>query len=173
RSAGGMAEDRTIVVLFPDTGRNYLSKLYSDDWMIEHGFLEYARAGITVQDILEAKTGRVPPIVAVSGEDTVGHAIELMRQYDVSQLPVLLDQVPVASVGESTIMRRLVARETVPNEPVQRILESTLPTVDVADDVQRLYGALQEKHTVVVLRSQRAVGVLTMMDVITYHTKQK
>ena len=81
---------KTVVVLFMDTGRNYLSKIFSDDWMRQNGFLERFAAR-RLSDVVRARMGDIPPLVAIGPRDKVGAAIDTMQRYGISQLPVFED----------------------------------------------------------------------------------
>src|SRR5207344_707031 len=86
--------DETVLALLPDGGRPYLSKVFDDAWMIQHGFVERPGAGPTVAELLRAKVADVPdvpPIVAVHSKQRVGEAIDLLQRYGISQLPVVRD----------------------------------------------------------------------------------
>ena len=90
---GPAAPDDVIVTLIPDSGRGYLSKLYNDEWMSDHGFLR--TTGRTVGDVLERKQTGLPEFVHAHPEETVAAAIGLLREYNVSQLPVMKEEPPV------------------------------------------------------------------------------
>ena len=108
-----LPEGKVVVVIFPDTGRNYLSKMYSDEWMLELGYIDEGRDGkMTVQAILKAKPPDVPAIIAVSLTEPLAKAVELMRKHDVSQLPVIEDGHVLGTIYDDTVMKKLLTRET-------------------------------------------------------------
>src|SRR5262249_19941059 len=84
-------ERTTMVVILPDTGRNYLSKLYSDSWMLQYGLLE-RRETIRVEDVLSARVGDVPALVTVGAHDKVRQAVDRLQEYGISQAPVTRDE---------------------------------------------------------------------------------
>src|SRR5437660_3150267 len=86
-----------VVVLLPDGGRGYLSKIFNDDWMARYGFLTTAEKSPTVADVMAGKSGRMPEMVHVHPNETVRDAIDYMREYAVSQLPVLKAEPPVVT----------------------------------------------------------------------------
>src|SRR6201999_133246 len=87
--------DAVIVVLLPDGGRGYLSKIFNDAWMADYGFLREQAAGTTVADLLAAREPELPALVHVHPDETVAQAIALLREYDVSQLPVVQEEPPL------------------------------------------------------------------------------
>ncbi len=84
-------ETKTIVVLLPDTGRQYLSKVYSDSWMLQHGMLDRPDV-IRVEEVLRAKHGELPPLITVGAHDKVRQAVERLQDADISQAPVVREE---------------------------------------------------------------------------------
>src|SRR5215213_5343352 len=109
RVAEGLGKDDVLVVLLPDGGRGYLGKIFSDQWMADYGFLE-AAGGETVGELLAAKSGATPTLVHTHPNETVRDAIDILREYGVSQLPVVRAEPPVTagevvgSVDERTLL---------------------------------------------------------------------
>ena len=83
--------DATIVVLLPDTGRQYMSKLYSETWMLQHGMLERPEM-IRVEEVLSAKSGEIPSLVTVNAHDKVRQAVETLQEHGISQAPVVREE---------------------------------------------------------------------------------
>src|SRR3954465_7543606 len=108
RVAGRLGRDDVLVVLLPDGGRGYLNKIFNDEWMAEYGFLT-AAGGEIVGELLDAKSGPPPPLVHPPPNETVRDAIDILREYGVSQLPVVRAEPPVTagevvgSVAEKTL----------------------------------------------------------------------
>ena len=172
--AGKLPKDKVVVVLFPDTGRSYLSKMYSDEWMLELGYIEGGREGrITVDAILSAKPPEVPAMIAVTLNDSLAKAVELMRKHDVSQLPVIEEGHVLGTVYDDTVMKKLLTREASLGQPSQEVMDAALPSLDSRADISELYKQLTAGHNaVVVVRDGKAVGVLTKMDVIAHLSKR-
>src|SRR5690606_13918433 len=95
RVAASAGPDAVVVVLLPDGGRGYLSKIFNDEWMARYGFLRTSAAAPTVADVLAGKGKGLPELVHVHPTETVRDAIDYMREYGVSQLPVLKAEPPV------------------------------------------------------------------------------
>jgi cystathionine beta-synthase len=171
--AKSLPEDKVVVVVFPDTGRNYLSKMYSDEWMLELGYMEAEEEKFTVEAILQAKPQNVPAMIAVALNDPVANAVELMRKYDVSQLPVVEEGHVLGTVHDDTVMKKLLTKQVSFNQPVQEVMDAPLPTIDAQSGLSELYRQLVGDHNaVVVVKKGQAFGVLTKMDVISHLSKQ-
>jgi cystathionine beta-synthase len=172
--ARDLTEDKTVVVIFPDTGRNYLSKMYSDEWMLELGYIDEGTGGkITVEAILGAKPPEVPAMISVSLNDPLAKAVELMRKHDVSQLPVVEEGHVLGTVYDDTIMKKLLTREASLAQPTQEVMDAALPSLEAKADIADLYRELTMGHNaVVVIRNGKAIGVLTKMDVIAHLSKR-
>ena len=110
RVAAAAGPDAVIVVLLPDGGRGYLSKIFNDEWMADYGFLSAQTSEPLVADVLARKERSLPELVHVHPEESVGAAIALLREYDVSQLPVVKEEPPVmaAEVVGSVVERDLL-----------------------------------------------------------------
>ncbi len=161
-----------IVVLLPDSGRNYLSKLYDDRWMIDNGFL--AADGPTTSDILFARSDALPPLVRVDPETPARDAIAMMRELDVSQLVVASQEPPLqakeveGSVRELELMDLVVRDPAVLDHPVGAVQSPPLPTVGIGDRVTAVVEMLETCPAVVVLDGGRPSAVLTRTDVLAY-----
>jgi len=154
RVATELPPDKTVLVILPDGGRPYLSKVFDDAWMIQHGFLARPGAAPTVAGILHAKVADVPDVpslVAVSSRQRVGEAIDLLQRYGISQMPVVRDQDGDALAAE-----------------VSTAMAPPLAVVRAADSVDAVFGDLQERPAVVVAEGARPIGVLTRSDLLEY-----
>jgi len=171
--AKGLTKDNVVVVLFSDTGRNYLSKMYSDEWMLELGYIEGREGRLTVESILSAKPPEVPAMIAVTLNDSLAKAVELMRKHDVSQLPVIEDGHVLGTVYDDTVMKKLLTREASLAQPTQEVMDVALPSLEAKADISELYKQLTMGHNaVVVVRDGEAIGVLTKMDVIAHLSRK-
>jgi cystathionine beta-synthase len=156
-----------VVTLLPDGGRPYLSKVFNDHWMREHGYL--AGGGRTAGDVLEAK-GADGVLLTVSSHDEVGRALALMRQHGVSQVPVVSaedESVFVGAVSERGLLWASAEHPGILKQEVTEVLEPPLPELapdDPAEDALRL---LEEgRQAVIVMRAGTALGILTPLDLI-------
>jgi cystathionine beta-synthase len=167
----------TVLTTIPDGGRGYLSKLYDDNWMIEHGFLERRGAPDTVEQVLAFKHAEdgVPDLVVCEAHQKVGEAIELMQRYGISQLPVVrhapaesLADV-IGSLNERALLDRIFRNPDALGDEVAAAMQPPLGAVDVQDTVDQVFADLQEQRQAVVVSSQgRPEAVLTRSDLLEY-----
>jgi cystathionine beta-synthase len=174
RVARDAGPDDVIVVLLPDGGRGYLSKIFNDEWMSDYGFLTSETAEPRVEDVLAGKQAVLPPFVHSHPEETVRAAIESLRQYDVSQLPVLNAEPPVmaaeviGSIVERDLLDALVSGRARPDDPVRGHMSAPLPMVGSGEPVSQAVEALGKAGAAVVLVDGKPAGMITRQDVLTY-----
>ncbi len=166
------SEGKSIVVILPDTGRNYLNRVYSDDWMTEYGYLESEEKRIAVKDILAAKSRRIREVVAVRPEDKLSTAIELMKKHGISHLPVIKDGVQVGSIHEMSVMKKLTARKASKEQRIEDVMDGPLPVVRREELLLDPFNLLKEKNAAIVLDKNAVAGIITTIDVINYLTKR-
>ena len=165
-------ESTTIVVIFPDTGRNYLSKLYSETWMLQYGFVDRPEI-LQVEEILGAKAGPLPPVVAVGAHEKVRHAIDTLQQYNISQAPVARDDTGevtalVGSIRERTLLDRIFRDPDALQADVAEVMGPPLPLVEAENPLEVAFEHLQSAPAVVVSKDGRTLGVLTRSDLLEF-----
>jgi cystathionine beta-synthase len=164
-----LTHPKYVVVLLPDTGRNYLSKIFSDRWMQENGFWEdSAPQPLTVGDILAGKRQR-PPLIAVKTTDKLSRAITLMETHDISQLPVLDGERVVGSLNESSIMKGLHDGLDIANQEVAAVMTNLMPSLDINADASEAYRLLLSGAPgIIVTRgpARSGIGLITRTDLI-------
>src|ERR687897_1298834 len=171
RAAEKLGPDDVVVVLLPDSGRGYLSKIFNDDWMADYGFLDVA-AGETVGDVLRAKSGETPTLVHTHPNETVRDAIDILREYGVSQLPVVRAEPPVTagevvgSVDEKTLLDALFAGTATLSDRVERHMSPPLPIVGSGEGVSAAVSALGSADALLVHVDGKPAGVVTRQDVL-------
>jgi cystathionine beta-synthase len=157
-----------VVTIIPDGGRPYVSKVFNDSWMREHGYLGDEGA-LTVGDVLTAK-GEEGPLLTVGSHDAVGRALELMREHGVSQVPVVSGEDERAFVGTVSERGLLMASADHPGilgEPVTEVLEPPLPELASGDPVSDAIHMLRDEgKPVIVVDDGRSLGILTAFDLI-------
>jgi cystathionine beta-synthase len=172
--AGRAGPDDVIVVLLPDGGRGYLSKVFNDDWMADYGFLTSATAEPRVADVLDRKRGQLPLFVHSHPDETVRAVIETLREYDVSQLPVLKEEPPVmaaeviGSIAERELLDALVTGRAAPGDPVSAHMSPPLPMIGSGEPISAAVAALEKAGAAVVLVDGKPAGMITRQDVLTY-----
>jgi cystathionine beta-synthase len=169
--------EATILTTIPDGGRGYLSKLFDDNWMLEHGFLERYGPADTVEQVLAFKhaDGGIPDLVVCESHQKLGAAVELMQRYGISQLPVVrnapaetLSDV-VGSLNERGLLDRVFRNPDALGEEVAGAMGPPLQSADVGDRVEQVFGDLREQsQAVVVARNGRPEAVLTRSDLLEY-----
>jgi cystathionine beta-synthase len=174
RAAGAAGPDDVIVVLLPDGGRGYLSKIFNDDWMADYGFLSAQTSEPLVGDVLAKKERGLPEFVHAHPGETVAQAIALLREYDVSQLPVVNSEPPlmaaevVGSVVERDLLDALVAGRARPDDPVGGHMSAPLPTVGSGEAVSSAVAALERAGAALVYVDGKPAGMLTRQDLLTF-----
>jgi cystathionine beta-synthase len=174
RLAQELTEDDVVVVLLPDSGRGYLSKIYNDEWMADYGFLTPDDSQPTVGDVLDRKGSTLPELVHVHPEETVGSAIAILREYGVSQLPVVKQEPPVmtAEVVGAVIERELLdavfADRAALDHPLSQHLSPPLPMVGSGEPLPVAMAALETASAMLVLHDGKPVGILTRSDLLGY-----
>jgi cystathionine beta-synthase len=167
-----LGSDDVVVVLIPDSGRGYLSKLYNDDWMADFGFLR--AGGQTVADVLSRKASGLPTLVHVHPDETVRDVIAVLREYEVSQVPVLKADLPLAvaevsgAVHERDLMERAFSDPGVLERPVAEVMGPALPTVGSGEPVEVAVERLDQAAAVLVVDAGHPVGILTRSDVLSF-----
>jgi cystathionine beta-synthase len=180
--ASELTPDKTVLVILPDGGRPYLSKVFDDDWMRSHGLLDRPGLPPTVADLIRAKSSEnpdVPSIVTIGADAPGSEAIALLQRYGISQLPVRGAGVDegessvsglIGSIEERTLLDR-VFREggEVLARPVEELMSPPLEVVDVLVLLDDVYGALQSNPALVIVdEHHQAVGVLTRTDLLEF-----
>lgn len=162
-----LTSPRLIVVLLPDTGRNYLSKMYNDVWMRERGFWEEgAREAITAGDVLRMKRA-LPKLIAVGPRERLRRVIELMHIYNISQIPVMDGGRSIGSLNESTVMKLLFDGIDFDNQDVQPVMGRPLPEIAATADISEAYRLFLAGATAaIVTENGVGLGVITRTDVI-------
>jgi cystathionine beta-synthase len=159
--------DEVVVVLIPDTGERYLSKVHSDEWMRDNHLLD--SSAVTVGEILRAKGNHVPAMVSVGYDEPASRALALIREFNISQLPVLKDGAVVGAVTEGALMSKVLDGTATPDTRLEYLIEKALPTVSVHEHLPRVMKILAERNAAVAVDDTgRPAGILTRFDLIEY-----
>ncbi|MFI6083707.1 cystathionine beta-synthase [Streptomyces sp. NPDC051217] len=185
RVAEGLGPDDVVVVLLPDSGRGYLSKIFNDEWMNDYGFLEQAGDAPRVGDVLRYKEGSLlPSLVHMHPEETVGEAIEVLREYGVSQMPIVkpgaghpdvMAAEVIGSVVERDLLDALFGRRASLGDPLEKHMSGPLPQVGSGEPVADLMTALSGANAAaaaIVLVEGKPTGVVSRQDLLAFLAKE-
>ena len=170
-AARDLPEDAVVVVLLPDSGRGYLSKIFDDAWMSSYGFM-HEDGGRTVGEVLKIKTGNLPTLVHTHPTETVRDAIEILREYGVSQMPVVKAEPPVmvgevaGSVSERDLLAALFAGTAHLADLVGKHMSPIMPLVGEGEPVSTARHILETEDALLVISGGKPVGVLTRADLL-------
>jgi cystathionine beta-synthase len=168
--------DAVIVVLLPDSGRGYLTKVFNDAWLAQYGFATGERAAQTVGDVLHAKAGDLPALVHTHPTETVAEAIHILREYGVSQMPVVRAEPPVVaaevagSVSERSLLEALFTGRAKLTDPVEQHMGAPLATIGSTADATEATALLEREDAVLVHEDGKPVGVLARADMLSFLT---
>jgi cystathionine beta-synthase len=160
--------DAVLVVVFPDSGRGYMSKIFNDEWMIANGFIAEGKHRATVGDVLRSKQP-LPPMVSVREDDVVKDALDLLRKYEISQMPVMRGTEIIGSVNDVAVMQAVFDQQDLLHEPVRDVMGRPFPALETSADIDAAYKLLTLANSaILVTENQRPVGVVTRQDIISF-----
>ncbi len=176
RLAEKAGPDAVIVVLLPDGGRGYLSKVFNDSWMSSYGFLrsrlDGSKSEPTVGDVLRGKSGALPDLVHTHPSETLRDAIEILREYGVSQMPVVGAEPPVmagevaGSVSERELLSAVFEGRAQLADAVSQHMSPPLPLVGAGEPLSTAGSMLRDTDAVMVIDEGKPVGVITRHDLL-------
>ncbi|MCG8924017.1 cystathionine beta-synthase [Lentzea sp. CC55] len=172
RVAKDLPEDAVVVVLLPDGGRGYLSKVFNDRWMASYGFLPPDSTGATVGDVLRRKGGMLPDLVHAHPNETVGDAVAILREFGVSQMPVVNAEPPVmaaevaGAVNERDLLDALFTGKAQLSDRLDKHMSPPLPTLGAGEPVGIAMNALSNADAALVLEDGKPAGVVTRQDIL-------
>ena len=168
-------ESKTIVVILSDTGRNYLSKIFSDDWMRQNGFLERFPARRVADAVMVRKRGELPPLVYALPRQKVGEAIDTMQRYGISQMPVFEETQPltlaamIGSIEERDLLDRIYRDPEKVEADVSTAMGPPFPIVEDSSDVETAFEQLlNSANALVVAHNEVPVGLITRLDLLEF-----
>jgi cystathionine beta-synthase len=173
RVAEQAGPDSVVVVLLPDSGRGYLTKIFNDDWMADYGFL-LSVGEATVGEVLRRKGATMPELVHVHPDETIASAIAILREYGVSQMPVVKQEPPVmaaevvGSVVERDLLEALFVGRATPEDVLEPHMSGPLPVVGAGEPISAAMGALEKADAALVLDDGKPQGVITRQDLLAF-----
>ena len=177
--------DAVVVVLLPDGGRGYLSKIFNDKWMSSYGFLRTPldphQSEALVGEVLRGKSGSLPDLVHTHPSETVRDAIEILGEYGVSQMPVVGAEPPImageiaGAVTEQELLSAVFEGRANLADPVSLHMGPAFPLIGAGEPISVASKALSEADALMVVDDGKPVGVITRHDVLGYlsHGKGK
>jgi cystathionine beta-synthase len=170
-----LQQPKYIVVLLPDTGRNYINRIYSDQWMQENGFWEGAKVqAVNIREILKQKKNTLPSLLAVSPHDKLIRAVSLMQEFNVSQFPVIEHNDIVGSLNEASLMQLLHEGIEFDRQDIATVMGKPLPSLEETTDVSEAYRVLLSGATGIVVKKDGVpIGLIARADLVTYWISQK
>ncbi len=171
--ASRAAPDDVVVVLLPDSGRGYLSKVFNDSWLSSYGFLS-ADDQRTVGEVLAGKSGGLPPLVHTHPTETVADAIAILEEFGVSQVPVVRAEPPVmaaevvGAVVERDLLDALFTQKAKLSDRVDEHMSPALPIIGAGESVSNAVGVLTSADAAVVIEDGKPIGIITRQDLLGY-----
>jgi cystathionine beta-synthase len=172
--AAEVGPDDLVVVLLPDGGRGYLSKIFNDDWMADYGFPTGPSQHETVRDVLTRKGAKLPEFVHMHPNETVRDAIDTLREYGVSQMPVVKEEPPVmaaevmGSVVERDLLDALFDGRARLADSLESHMSAPLPLIGAGEPVEAAVAALHDADAAIVLDDGKPSGIVTRQDLLGY-----
>jgi cystathionine beta-synthase len=158
---------KIVVVILPDTGKYYLSKFYSDEWMKENRFFDIEK--ISLQRVLEVKSNGMPAIVFVEPASPVREALAKMKKFNISQMPVLDGTKSVGSVDEGEVMGKVLEDNSILDVPVKRVMQKSFPIISASETIETAKNNLTRQNAAVLVEKSGAiVGIITKSDLLDF-----
>ncbi len=157
-------KDDVVVVIFHDHGTRYVGKMFNDDWMRERGFLEEKEVAIA-KDLIQSHIDK--PLITVQTEELVSHAIERMRDFKISQIPVSDSKGIVGSVDESVLLHAYIEDKNIADTPIKEVMEAMYPIVKLTASVDEVSKLITKKNQAVLVDLENGKHhIITKYDII-------
>ncbi|WP_200980230.1 cystathionine beta-synthase [Echinicola sp. 20G] len=164
-----LKEDDVMVIILPDHGTRYLGKIYNDDWMRNHGFLEDTSFG-TARDIITSRNGSYELVVAQKG-DKVKSAIELMNEKSVSQIPVMDNGQVIGSITDNKLLSKIIVKPNLKDATVEEVMEDSMKFVALDSTLDVLSSMVDKDKAVLVRDDLHQIHIITKHDILGAITK--
>jgi cystathionine beta-synthase len=156
-----LTKNDLVVCIFHDHGSRYVGKIYNDQWMMERGFLDVK----TFKDIVNGRSAK--RLVTIEPACSVSEAVELMKKYDIEQIPVLRDNHPIGAVSENGLFQKIFSNHEIKNATVESVLEPGYPIVDFDTPVERIGSLINKENGAVLAKDEKGeYHIVTKYDVI-------
>ena len=181
-AARDLGPDDVMVVIIPDSGRGYLSKVFNDAWMLQNGFIDRPGTQARIGEILSAKRRiepDIPDLVAVGSHESVGRAIDILQSYGISQIPIAKSESPddiaeiVGSIHERSLLDRVFRDRDAIDREVVEVMDPPLPVIQATSGVEEMVVDLSKgAEAIVVAEGSKPSGVLTRADLLEFLAHQ-
>ncbi len=172
RYAEKIEKPKRILVIMPDSGNRYASKIFNDDWMRDNGYQD-SSFNVQVSEVLNQLKKGSEPLITIYDNSTIGDAIKIMQDNDISQLPVYNNEYLVGIVSENRILRPLFEGKISTGDAISVAIDNNLKIVDPNDLLERVTSSLLEKRTVLVCSENKAIAILTNIDILNFMAQAK
>lgn len=157
-----LKKDDLVVCIFHDHGSRYVAKVYNDQWMIERGFLDVK----TFKDIINSRSGK-QKLVTIEPSQTVAEAVDLMKKYDIENIPVLNGNGPIGAISENGLFQKVFSNPDIKNSKVETVMERPYPLVEFNTPVEKLSTLINKENGAVLSKDEAGdYHIVTKYDVI-------
>jgi len=157
-----LKKDDLVVCIFHDHGSRYVAKVYNDQWMIERGFLDVK----TFKDIISSRTGK-QKLVTIEPSQTVAEAVEMMKKYDIENIPVMNGNGPIGAISENGLFQKIFSNPDIKNSKVENVMERPYPLVEFNTPVEKLSTLINKENGAVLSKDEAGnYHIVTKYDVI-------
>jgi len=157
-----LKKDDLVVCIFHDHGSRYVAKVYNDQWMIERGFLDVK----TFKDIISSRTGK-QKLVTVQPTQTVSEAVDLMKKFDIENIPVMNGNGPVGAISENGLFKKIFSNPHIKNDTIEKVMEPSYPLVEFNTPVEKLSTLINKENGAVLSKDEAGnYHIVTKYDVI-------
>lgn len=180
-AAKKLDESKLMVVLLPDSGRSYLSKIFNDAWMRDQGFTERFPTHPQVRDLLHSHSANQPaPFITAQADESVSEAIARLHQHGISQMPVVGEKsvsgltVIVGSLQERTLLEKIFKNPETVNQKVEQVMDGPLPVVDEAEEIENIIPLFSPATAALVVeREGEPIGIISRSDLLEFIAQQR
>ena len=157
-----LKKDDLVICIFHDHGSRYVAKVYNDQWMIERGFLDVK----TFKDIISSRTGK-QKLVTIEPSQTVAEAVEMMKKYDIENIPVMNGNGPIGAISENGLFQKVFSNPDIKNSKVENVMERPYPLVEFNTPVEKLSTLINKENGAVLSKDEAGnYHIVTKYDVI-------
>ena len=157
-----LKKDDLVICIFHDHGSRYVAKIYNDQWIIERGFLDVK----TFRDIISSRTGK-QKLVTIEPSQTVAEAVEMMKKYDIENIPVMNGNGPIGAISENGLFQKVFSNPDIKNSTVEKVMERPYPLVEFNTPVEKLSTLINKENGAVLSKDEGGnYHIVTKYDVI-------